>query len=189
MKGKDMTRRIFVDMDGTLAKWNNVSTKDLYEKGYYRNLEPNQNLINEIKRLIDDREDVYILSSFLSDSEYALVEKNLWLDEHLPEISCDKRIFVHYGDNKKDYIINGVTALDYLIDDYTKNLLDWKEAGGTGIKFLNGINHTRKTWKGFLLKADNMFSDNLKSIFDKSSSFNNYLSNEFIDHDIVDEYC
>lgn len=35
-----MSRRIFVDMDGTLAKWNDVATEVLYEKGYYANLEP-----------------------------------------------------------------------------------------------------------------------------------------------------
>ena len=72
-----MKRRIFVDMDGTLAKWNNVSSTDvLYEDGYYFNLEPNQNLLDAIKTLIKRGEDVYILSSFLSDSKYALNDKS-----------------------------------------------------------------------------------------------------------------
>lgn len=59
-----MSRRIFVDMDGTLAKWNDVATEVLYEKGYYANLEPNYFLLDEIRRLIKNGEDVYILSSF-----------------------------------------------------------------------------------------------------------------------------
>ncbi len=163
-----MNRRIFVDMDGTLAKWNNVATEVLYEKGYYRNLEPNQILVDEVKRLINNGEDVYVLSSFLSDSEYALSEKNLWLDEYLPEIPKDKRIFVHYGDNKNDYITNGITISDYLIDDYTKNLLSWKQAGGTGIKFLNGINHTKGTWDGFKIKNNKDITEKIQFILDNN---------------------
>ena len=35
--------RLFVDMDGTLAKWNEVQYEEqLLEEGYYRNLKPNQ---------------------------------------------------------------------------------------------------------------------------------------------------
>ena len=34
-----MNRRIFIDMDGTLARWKEVSkTDELYEQGYYYNL-------------------------------------------------------------------------------------------------------------------------------------------------------
>jgi hypothetical protein len=36
---------------------------------------------------------------------------------------------------------------DFLLDDYTKNLIDW-EPPGRGIKLLNGINHSRGTWQG-----------------------------------------
>ena len=96
-----MNRRIFVDMDGTLAEWiENESTDVLYEKGYYENLKPNELLLQTIKRLINKGEDIYILSSFLNDSKYALEEKNNWLDRYLPELSKNKRIFIKYGDNK-----------------------------------------------------------------------------------------
>ena len=58
-------RRIFVDMDGTLAEWKNVESENvLYEKGYYENLKPNENLLNAIKELIQKGENVFILSSF-----------------------------------------------------------------------------------------------------------------------------
>lgn len=71
-----MSRRIFVDMDGTLAEWKNVSKIDeLYEEGYYYNLEPNKKLIENLKKMIQKGEEIYILSSFLNDSKYALVEK------------------------------------------------------------------------------------------------------------------
>lgn len=175
-----MNRRIFIDMDGTLAKWKNVLNADeLYEQGYYLNLEPNLKLIEEIKSLIWKGEDIYILSSFLDGSKYALDEKNKWLDKYLPELDSERRIFVKYGDNKSDYIKSGISNSDYLLDDYTKNLIDWKIAGGTGIKYLNGINHTKGTWKGLILDGNNDdYSLNrlLNNYYNEKDIFNkNYL--------------
>lgn len=145
--------RLFVDMDGTLAKWNNVAFEQLYEEGYYRNLEPNERLLNDIKYLLQKSDyDVYVLSAYLTDSQYALKEKKEWLKEHLPELPEEKQLFVPFGESKAEFFkknnLTPITATDLLLDDYTKNLLDWKEWGGTGIKCLNGINHTNKTWSG-----------------------------------------
>lgn len=189
-----MKRRIFVDMDGTLAKWNNVDMPDvLYEKGYFENLEANNNLVQEVRNLIKEGEDIYILSSFLNDSKYALEEKQNWLDKYLPEINYSRRIFVEYGNKKSKSIQNGITFSDFLIDDYTKNLLDWKEAGGTGIKFLNGINHTKGTWQGFLLKNDEEIENSLKQIInlnnDEKQMFNeHYLELHKIYNDSIYKY-
>lgn len=139
-----MNTMIFIDMDGTLAEWKNVTSNyELYQQGYYESLRPNEHILNETKRLIKEGENVFILSSFLSDSAFALEEKNSWLDKYLPELKKENRIFVPYGECKYKYIPNKITSYDYLIDDHTKNLLDWKDAGGTGIKFLNGINHLK----------------------------------------------
>lgn len=146
--------RIFVDMDGTLAQWNNVEFEQLFEQGYYRNLKPNQALIDDVRSLINKGEDVYILSAYLSDSEYAKAEKEEWVRQYLPELKEGNKIFVPYGTNKAEYLkehYSPIKADDYLIDDYTQNLLEWKEYGGTGVKYLNGINHTRGTWQGLYL--------------------------------------
>ena len=90
-----------------------------------------------------------------------------------------------YGDQKSKYIPNNINSNDYLIDDYTKNLIDWKQSGGTGIKFLNGINHTNKTWQGLLLTNDNSISHSLNYMFNKSES----ILKSDIDFDIADEFC
>lgn len=157
--------RIFIDMDGTLAEWKNIeSNKELYQEGYYYSLKPNINILKETKKLIEDGKSIFILSSFLTDSEFALKEKNLWLDKYLPELPREKRIFVPYGDSKYKYLPSKITPSDYLIDDYTKNLLDWQQAGGIGIKFLNGINHINGVWQGLLLKEDDNISRNFDLI-------------------------
>ena len=68
-----MKTRIFIDIDGTLAEWKNIqSNNELYQKGYYESLKPNNYILEETKKLIREGKDIYILSSFLSDSDYAL---------------------------------------------------------------------------------------------------------------------
>lgn len=141
-------QRLFVDMDGTLAVFKPVDTLEtLYEKGYFLNLEPHENVVSAVKDIIKDHPEieVNILSAYLTDSKYALDEKNAWLDKYLPEIPRENRVFMPCGDNKKDYIEGGVRPNDFLLDDYTKNLNDWQPPA-RGIKLLNAINHTRGSW-------------------------------------------
>lgn len=148
-------QRLFVDMDGTLATFKQLNTMEpLYEQGYFLNLEPMKNVVDGIHNIIRDypQIDVYVLSAVLSDSEYALQEKNAWLDKYLPELSAEKRIFSRCGDDKKNYVKGGVHSNDILLDDYTKNLFEWKP--GKGIKLLNGINHTNRTWRGTCVNAE-----------------------------------
>lgn len=176
--------RIFVDMDGTLAKWNNVEFEQLFEEGYYRNLEPNQELLDEVNSLIRQGEDIYILSAYLTESEYAKKEKQEWVKQYLPELKEEKQIFVPYGTNKAEYLkehYSPITNQDYLVDDYTKNLLEWKEYGGIGVKYLNGINHTRGTWQGLMInesysEKDKELSSTLKMLILSEKIKDNGLS-------------
>ena len=100
MKGDFMTdtyrQRIFIDMDGTLAEFKTVDTLEkLYEPGYFSNLQPNSNVVNAVKLLIEKADvEVYVLSAYLTDSVYALDEKNKWLDRYLPELKKENRIFM-----------------------------------------------------------------------------------------------
>lgn len=142
-------QRLFVDMDGTLAEFKPVDTLEtLYEKDYFLNLKPNENVLGAIKQLIAQNDiDVYILSAYLSDSHYALYEKNAWLDKYLPELPQEKRLFVPCGTDKSVVVPGRIKHDDYLLDDYTKNLSEW-EPPARGIKLINGINHTNGTWQG-----------------------------------------
>lgn len=142
-------QRLFVDMDGTLAVFTPVDELEmLYEKGYFLNQVPHNNVIAAVKEIIANNPDieVNILSAYLTDSKYALQEKNDWLDLHLPEIEQSHRIFVPCGSNKKEGIIGGIRNDDFLLDDYTCNLNDWQPPA-RGVKLLNDINHTRGSWE------------------------------------------
>lgn len=142
-----MGKKVYIDMDGTLAVFKpckNLET--LYEEGYFKNLDPQQVVVDAVKDLCKNPEyEVYVLSAVLTDSKYALKEKNEWLDEYLPEIPRERRVFPPCGEDKKKYV--DLKEGDFLLDDYTKNLIDW-EPPGTAIKILNGINHTNETWDG-----------------------------------------
>lgn len=158
--------RLLVDMDGTLAQFRRVDTLEtLYEEGYFRNLPPLQNVVDAVKEILRNHPDteVYIMSAVLSDSRYALKEKNEWLDQYLPEIDMDHRIFPPVGANKLDYVPDGVRSTDFLLDDYTHNLTLW-EPPARGIKLLNGINHTNGTWKGSMLRYDKAPAELAQSI-------------------------
>ena len=149
-------RRMFVDMDGTLAVFHPVECLEtLYEPGYFQNLEPLENVVEAVRKIVwgHPEIEVYVLSAVLSDSRYALEEKNAWLDRYLPEIDADHRIFPPCGENKLEYVPDGICGTDYLLDDYTHNLALW-EPPAKGIKLLNGINHTNGTWQGSILRYD-----------------------------------
>ena len=148
--------RLFVDLDGTLAKFiPQKSTEPLYEKNYFRNLPPQQNVVDAVKKIVLDESngiEVFILTAYLVDSQWAYQEKMAWIDEFIPEIDIRHRIFTPCGENKKDYIVGFNEEKDVLLDDYTQNLLKWTP--GRAIKLLNGINHSKGTWKGDMVSAD-----------------------------------
>lgn len=149
-------KRLFIDMDGTLAEFRTVDTlEQLYERGYFVNLKPQPGVLGAVKNILKEHSEieVYILSSVLTDSKYALEEKNDWLDWYLPEIDRQHRIFPPCGSDKKDFIDGGVSEKDFLLDDYTVNLHAW-EPPAHGIKLLNGINHTKGTWHGDMVRHD-----------------------------------
>lgn len=149
-------QRLFVDMDGTLAVFQAVDELEtLYQEGYFLNLTPHENVVEAVREIIQNHPEVEvnILSAVLSDSQYALQEKNAWLDKYLPEIDAEHRIFGPCGSDKKDWIVGGVKNTDFLLDDYTKNLVDWHPPG-RGIKLLNAINHSRGSWQHDRIRYD-----------------------------------
>ena len=141
-------QRLFVDMDGTLAVFDPVvELEKLYEEGYFRDLMPMRNVLDAVRNIVRSHPEieVYILSSYLSDSRYALDDKKMWLKMHFPEIPEENCIFVPCGMDKAAFVPGGIRENDYLLDDYSKNLKSW-EPPARGIKILNGINGNHGTW-------------------------------------------
>ncbi len=141
-------------MDGTLAEFRIVDTLEtLYEEGYFFNLKPHENVVKAVNQIVTENEDieVFILSAYLTDSEYALGEKKVWLDKYLPEIDTKHRIFIPCGTDKAEAV--DLREDDFLLDDYTLNLNAW-EPPAKGIKLVNAINDTHKSWKSERVRFD-----------------------------------
>lgn len=155
-----MKIKLFVDLDGTLAEWKSAASfEDLFVEGYFKTLATHENVVDAVKLLWNQGMEVYVLSAYLTESKYALREKNQWVSEYVSFIDAGHRLFVPQGISKPDYVSALVGDIDHsfmLLDDYSRNLHEWKAAGGTGVKLLNGINGTKGTWQG---NAVSRFSD------------------------------
>lgn len=141
--------KIYWDLDGTLAKWKSATMDDLYKKDYFLTLDA-ENGLCRVANELGKREDVdsYILTSYLSDSRYAKDEKMEWTVRNVGNLS-DAVIFVPYGSEKAAFVERlkhkKLNKSDVLIDDHSPNLIAWEKAGGTAVKWCNGINNTRKS--------------------------------------------
>ena len=170
---QNQIQRLFVDMDGVLAVYDeNMGTPLMYEPNYFLNLKPQQNVINAIRILLQIEPpsfDIHILSSTLINT-YAPQEKKKWINKYLPNIPSEKIILLPIGQCKTIHPI-GIRKNDILLDDFTPNLQAWSKHA-IGIKLLNGINHTRGTWQGKTISIDLPSSCIARDILDCQSEEN-----------------
>ena len=147
--------KIFLDMDGTLARFNvrNALQRFDNEKGFFANLLAYKGIEN-INEMVKNG-NVYIISA--SPNMYADLDKKIWLKRYIPNLKSENIIFCRLGQNKARVIENKLNIkIDktcFLLDDYTKNLVEWETVGGVGIKRITKCadNSTGK-WKGLELK-------------------------------------
>lgn len=147
--------KIFLDMDGTIARFNvrNALQRFATELDFFKNLLPYKN-IGKIDKLALKR-NVYIITA--SPNVRCDIDKMLWLRKYLPNLPLENIVICRIGDNKAEIIKQklgvDINAETYLLDDYTKNLVEWESAGGVGIKRLTKMadNSTGK-WKGLTIK-------------------------------------
>lgn len=169
-------KKLFVDLDGTLAEFRRISSdEELLADGYYFNLRPMSQVIDMVKDIAvnnKDDVDVYILSAYLTESRTAYFDKLRWCKKYIPEIEPNHIVLLPCGLNKAEYIKETLPNVDhfgsfYLLDDYTKNLNQWHEAGGIGIKLVNGINDTHKTWQGLRVYEPEFYWDRLDTSYEE----------------------
>lgn len=147
-------KKIFLDLDGTLAKFNvrNALKRFDNEIGFFAKLGAYKNIekINEMAKAGN----VYIISA--SPNEQADNDKMVWIKKYLPNVKSENIVLCRLGENKAKIIENKYNIkIDkncMLLDDYTKNLTEWESVGGVGIKRLTTVSdNSRKLWKGLEL--------------------------------------
>lgn len=145
-------KKLYVDMDGTIAQWQQDKTiEEVATKGYFRDIPVMANVLSMLKELIKEGNvEVCILSSVFKD-KHSIQDKMYWLRNNFPEIRDENVFFVPYGEKKAAHV--DINNNCYLLDDLSRNLHEWEEAGGSGIKMYNGINGNNGTWKGFSIHS------------------------------------
>lgn len=148
-------KKIFFDLDGTLARFNikNALIRFDKETDFFEKLLPykNINIVNELSK----NNNFYVISA--SPHKEADISKLKWLQKYLPNIKNENIIFCRLGENKAEIIKNKlkikIDSNCILIDDYTKNLREWEQVGGIGIKRLTTVSdNSRKLWKSKTIK-------------------------------------
>lgn len=149
--------KIFFDHDGTLADRIKAEEIPLMKNdGFFFNRKPTE-LLFQLRNELTGRytymlDNIYVCSTYMADCN-CLPEKKMWTEKTLPMVKNSHQIFTPMGVNKAlavaDYFGKEKLSYDdFLIDDFSRNLFDWKEYGGTGIKYLNGANGNNGTWTG-----------------------------------------
>lgn len=162
--------KLFLDLDGTLAKFNskkNALKRFDNEKGFFSSLKPYKNIevINELATC--GNVEVYVISA--TPNEQADQDKMIWIKTYLNQIKQENICFCRLNENKAKVIKNKLNIeIDkecILLDDYTKNLIEWKNLNGIGIKRLTSkADNSRKIWKDYSIKNLNQLPQVLFSL-------------------------
>jgi len=143
---------VFVDMDGFIAiyeRWayqpdiTGTSPFENESYHYFATCKRDEYAYALIKELCK-RFDVYFLTTVPVTMPWHIKDKIAWIKKHVPEIDPEKRLLVANSD--KTEVIMVIMKLKklsqniILIDDFNPNLRAWRDAGGTAIKYLNGVN-------------------------------------------------
>ena len=98
---------------------------------------------------------VYIITA--SPNLSTDLDKLKWVQKYLPDLPHNNIVICRIGENKafaiKRKLNIQIDNTCYLLDDYTKNLKEWEEVGGIGIKRITAVSdNSTKKWQGLELK-------------------------------------
>jgi len=132
-----MKKILYFDLDGVLADYKSAEEKlpkDLLSEyggkagripGFFLNLKPFDDALEAFRKLsLNEKFDIYILSTASWTNAYAWAEKVFWVKKHLPDFEEKRLILTH---NKQ------LNRGDFLIDDREENgAKEFGEHGKTG---------------------------------------------------------
>ena len=175
-----MVKTFWFDMDGVLAIYERnayiknykqgecIEKTPIYlqpEKHYYRTVQPDVKMIEVVKLLqYKSAHSVRIITNVSPDElirPIQVEDKLDWLHKYCPFITTEQFFWTTSTKSErvleitKNQLITDCVNLkldtsQILIDDFNKNLLNWQNAGGTAIKYINGLNDP-KSFNGIII--------------------------------------
>lgn len=151
---------MFWDLDGVIFKYERaayVGENPTYAKaGYFRNREIDDDAYSLLERIRDNSPscNINVLSrgstrlnpiqrrNIIEDKKKNVAEAIPWLDSSHVIITESSKV-----DEAIRFLGRSLSKNDVLIDDFNENLLLWQNAGGSAIKYLNGLN-TPESYNG-----------------------------------------
>lgn len=165
---------LWFDKDGVLAQYD----YSIYEAEYgapapwkirnthvFRSIDPYQNMCAAFKRIYKESADKPISERRCNIKVLTAVSDGLTLSEHVMDgmhwckknLELKERDFYACAVSKESIPVSlraEITRYDILLDDYNPNLIKWKEAGGTAVKVVNGINSINKEFPWVHVTSD-----------------------------------
>lgn len=176
-------KKVFFDMDGVLTEYRqSCNANELSKKGYFETLKPEWNMLGALKRLVENCDSlgisVFVLTKvYPTLFKYSVSEKLQWRDKYMPDLFDSELIMVNGEQEEKSEAVRELIGEDInsdciLIDDYNANLREWRQNGGTPVKYVNGINDKNRSFVGkrlcFDMSEDEIYNALLALIFTQS---------------------
>ena len=153
---------LFSDVDGVIAVYtpeDYIPEDDgimpfLKKPHYFLYRKENKNII-ETYRILNRHLPVHIMTNIPASDGTFEEDKKIWLSEKLPFIPESRIHIIKIPKHVRAKHIIGMplTKEDILISDFNGDLFPWRQAGGSGIKYLNGIN-SASSWSGYAITQE-----------------------------------
>lgn len=169
------TIHVVFDMDGVLVKYDPAVYADpacIWERPnahYFLNLPADRKALVLARQMAREpgceisvcSRTSRMISTAIGEEQYR--DKRAWCDRVIrPQMEVRDVVVTQW--RKEDAIAmslgRDINRLDVLIDDFNSNLSGWEHAGGTAIKWLNGVNNV-SSWQGASLDPKYMTLDQM----------------------------
>lgn len=160
----------FFDMDGVLAIYERhaydpekgpvkgIALYEHEESHYFKHCLPDPTAIGMLNDLLQKKDaEVFVLTTVAPHTPWAAEDKREWLSQFVPNFDSSSHLIIADCDKAETIIVKqqlkSLNGNMILIDDFNRNLEDWRSAGGMSIKYLNGIN-SQNSFDGPYIKAN-----------------------------------
>lgn len=145
--------KLYFDMDGTLMQFVDCKDGDWNLPGFFINQIPYWAMCAAVNKMAYEYPDnCFVLTATPATAE-ARLEKLAVCSVNIPNMRIGNIISSPLGQPKSSVFSDGVKSNMILIDDFTRNILDWSRAGGTAAKCITPRNNHTHKWEGHFISA------------------------------------